>query len=59
MPKTVTIPPPKEGDVMHNIEEKIFPDYKAEEGDQAYVFMHTVRGLGRPGEHAHRHPHTA
>ena len=49
MPKTVTIPPPKEGDVMHNIEEKIFPDYKAEEGDQAYVFMHTVPFEGSVG----------
>ncbi len=49
MPKTVTIPPPQEGDVMHNIEEKVFPDYKADEGDQAYVFMHTVPFEGSVG----------
>ena len=42
MPNTVTIDAPKEGDVLFNVEEKIFPDHKAEDGDKAYIFMHTV-----------------
>jgi uncharacterized repeat protein (TIGR04044 family) len=42
MPKTVTINPPKAGDVNFNVEEKVFPDLKASPGDKAYVFMHTV-----------------
>ena len=39
MPKTVTIDKPVEGDILFNVEEKIFEDYKANEGDKAYVFM--------------------
>jgi len=42
MPKTVTINPPKAGDVLFNVDEKVFPDHKANKGDKAYVFMHTV-----------------
>ena len=49
MPKTVTIEPPKEGDILFDVEEKIFPDYKANEGDKAYVFMHTVPFEGSVG----------
>jgi len=49
MPKTVTTEAPKEGDVLFNIEEKIFPDHQAEEGDKAYVFMHTVPFEGSVG----------
>jgi len=49
MPKTVTIDPPKEGDVLFNVEEKIFPDFKAEDGDKAYIFMHTVPFEGSVG----------
>ncbi len=49
MPKTVTIDAPQPGDVMHNIEEKVFPDYQAEPGQKAYVFMHTVPFEGSVG----------
>lgn len=49
MPKTVDIAPPKEGDILFNIEEKVFPDHQAEEGDKAYVFMHTVPFEGSVG----------
>ena len=49
MPKTVTIDPPKEGDILFNVEEKVFPDHKAEQGDKAYVFMHTVPFEGSVG----------
>lgn len=45
----VTIDPPKEGDVIINVEEKIFPDHQAEPGDKAYVFMHTVPFEGSVG----------
>lgn len=49
MPKTVTIDGPKEGDVLFNVEEKVFPDHKAEAGDKAYIFMHTVPFEGSVG----------
>lgn len=49
MPKTVTIDPPAEGDVLFDIEEKVFPDHQAEPGDKAYVFMHTVPFEGSVG----------
>ena len=49
MPKTVTIPTPKAGDVMFNAEEKVLPDHKANEGDKAYIFMHTVPFEGSVG----------
>ncbi len=49
MPKTVTIDPPKEGDILFNVEEKVFPDHQAEPGDKAYVFMHTVPFEGSVG----------
>lgn len=49
MPKTVTIDAPKEGDILFNVEEKVFPDHKAEQGDKAYVFMHTVPFEGSVG----------
>lgn len=49
MPKTVTIAAPKNGDVLFNTEEKVFPDHKAAPGDKAYVFMHTVPFEGSVG----------
>lgn len=49
MPKTVTIEPSKEGDILFDVEEKVFPDYQANEGDKAYVFMHTVPFEGSVG----------
>lgn len=45
----VTIDPPKEGDVIVDVEEKVFPDHQAEPGDKAYVFMHTVPFEGSVG----------
>lgn len=49
MPKTVTIDPPQDGDVLFNVEDKVFEDHKANEGDKAYVFMHTVPFEGSVG----------
>ena len=42
MPKTVQFPAPVAGESMFNAEEKIFPDVRAEAGEKAYVFIHTV-----------------
>lgn len=42
MPKTVTTTLPAEGESLFNSEEKLFPDIKAEEGDKAFIFIHTV-----------------
>ena len=42
MPKTVQFPAPVAGESMFNSEEKIFPDVRAEAGEKAYVFIHTV-----------------
>ena len=49
MSKRVTIDPPKEGDILFDVEEKVFPDHKAEDGDKAYIFMHTVPFEGSVG----------
>lgn len=49
MPKSVTIAAPQAGDVLFNVEEKVFPDHKANEGDKAYIFMHTVPFEGSVG----------
>jgi uncharacterized repeat protein (TIGR04044 family) len=49
VPKTVSIDRPKSGDILFNVEEKVFPDYKASPGDKAYVFMHTVPFEGSVG----------
>ena len=49
MPKTATIPPAKNGDILFDVEEKVFPDYKASPGHKAYVFMHTVPFEGSVG----------
>jgi len=42
MPKTVNVPRPDDGEVMYNTDEKIFPDIKANAGEKAFVFIHTV-----------------
>jgi len=42
MADRVTIPWPQEGDVLYNVDEKLFPDYKANPGDKALCLMHTV-----------------
>ncbi len=42
MPKTVSVERPAEGEVLYDIEDKVFEDIQAEKGEKAYVFMHTV-----------------
>lgn len=42
MPKTVNVPRPAEGEVMYNVEEKIFEDIQANPGEKAFVFIHSV-----------------
>ena len=39
----------KQGDAIVNYEEKVFPDYKAEPGQKAYIFFHTVPFEGSVG----------
>lgn len=45
----VNVPPPKEGDFLVNLDEKLYPDYKAEEGQRALIMMHTVPFEGSVG----------
>lgn len=40
---------PAAGEELFNTEEKIFPDIKANEGESAYTFMHTVPYEGSVG----------
>jgi uncharacterized repeat protein (TIGR04044 family) len=42
MPKTVNVPRPADGEVLYDVEEKIFEDIRANPGEQAFVFMHSV-----------------
>jgi uncharacterized repeat protein (TIGR04044 family) len=42
MPKTVNNPVPAEGEVLFDVEEKVFEDIQAEPGQKAFVFIHTV-----------------
>jgi uncharacterized repeat protein (TIGR04044 family) len=42
MPKTVNNPIPAQGESLFDSEEKLFPDIKAEPGQEAYIFIHTV-----------------
>jgi uncharacterized repeat protein (TIGR04044 family) len=42
MATKVETPKLMEGQYLYNTEEKVFPDIKAEPGDKAYVFIHTV-----------------
>ncbi|MBI2237953.1 MAG: MSMEG_0572 family nitrogen starvation response protein, partial [Actinobacteria bacterium] len=42
MPKTVNVPRPAEGEVLYDIEDKVFEDVQANPGEKAYVFIHTV-----------------
>jgi uncharacterized repeat protein (TIGR04044 family) len=39
---TVDTVRPAEGEYLYNTEEKVFEDIKANEGEKAYVFIHTV-----------------
>ncbi|MEW5956162.1 MAG: MSMEG_0572/Sll0783 family nitrogen starvation response protein [Chloroflexota bacterium] len=40
---------PKEGDAIINLEDKLFPDYKAKDGEKALIMMHTVPFEGSVG----------
>src|SRR6185369_9440554 len=42
MPKTVNVPRPADGEVMYDVEEKVFEDIRANPGEQAFVFIHSV-----------------
>jgi uncharacterized repeat protein (TIGR04044 family) len=42
MPKTVNYPLPEAGESLFNSEEKLFDDIKANPGEKAFVFIHTV-----------------
>ena len=41
--------PTKPGDAIVDYEEKVLPDYKAEPGEKAYIFFHTVPFEGSVG----------
>jgi len=45
----VEVAKPKPGDALVNLDEKVFPDHKAKEGDRALVMMHTVPFEGSVG----------
>jgi uncharacterized repeat protein (TIGR04044 family) len=45
----VSVARPKEGDSLVNLDEKLFPDHKAKEGDRALIMMHTVPFEGSVG----------
>ncbi|HEU5323853.1 MAG TPA: hypothetical protein VFX28_23825, partial [Methylomirabilota bacterium] len=40
---------PEAGQELYDVAEKVFPDVKAEEGEEAYIFMHTVPYEGSVG----------
>jgi hypothetical protein len=40
--QTVSVATPKDGDVNWDTSEKVFPDIKANEGESATVFIHSV-----------------
>lgn len=40
--KTVNVPTPQEGDVLWDTSEKVFPDIRANEGEKATIFIHSV-----------------
>lgn len=45
----VSVPRPKEGDLLVNLDEKLYPDHQAKEGDRALIMMHTVPFEGSVG----------
>jgi uncharacterized repeat protein (TIGR04044 family) len=49
MPKTVETPKAEAGQYLYNPEEKLFEDIKANPGEKAYVFLHTVPYEGSVG----------
>lgn len=40
---------PEAGQQLYDVEEKVFPDHKAEAGEEAWIFMHTVPYEGSVG----------
>src|SRR5947209_15252419 len=42
MPKTVNVDRPDDGEVLYDTDEKLFEDIKANAGEKAFVFIHTV-----------------
>jgi uncharacterized repeat protein (TIGR04044 family) len=42
MAKTTISPQKEEGQILYDVEEKLFEDIKAKAGEKAYVFIHTV-----------------
>ena len=42
MPKTINNPIPDEGEMLFDTDEKVFEDIKANPGEKAFVFIHTV-----------------
>ena len=40
--KTVSVERPAAGEVLYDLEHKVFEDIQAEAGEQAFVFIHTV-----------------
>jgi uncharacterized repeat protein (TIGR04044 family) len=42
MPKTINVPRPADGEVLYDVEEKVFEDIRANPGEQAFVFIHSV-----------------
>lgn len=49
MPKTVTTELPAVGERLFNAEEKLFDDIRANPGEKAFVFLHTVPYEGSVG----------
>jgi uncharacterized repeat protein (TIGR04044 family) len=47
--KTVHVARPEEGETLYDSDEKIFEDIKAQPGEQAFVFLHTVPMEGSVG----------
>lgn len=45
----VNVAPPHEGEALVNLDEKVFPDHQAREGDRALIMMHTVPFEGSVG----------
>src|SRR5262245_8248575 len=45
----VNAEPPREGDRLINLDEKLYPDHKAAEGQRALIMMHTVPFEGSVG----------
>jgi uncharacterized repeat protein (TIGR04044 family) len=49
MADRITIPRPEEGQFLYDVQEKIFPDFKANPGEKALVALHTVPYEGSVG----------